>query len=449
MELPVVIVSGETVRKPLPATMGGGIAVFDYDGDGLQDLFFANGGTLPSGKKESKAHSNRLFRNLGGLKFEDVTEKAGLSGSEFSFGAAAGDFDGDGHIDLAVTHLRGVALYRNQGNGTFQDVTQESGINNQSRWAVGAAWVDYDGDGDLDLFVVNYVQWKADQEPECKTAGKVDFCHPRYYEPLPNALFRNDGKGKFTDVSGVTGIAAHRGKGMGVAIADWNNDGRPDFFVTNDRVPAFLFLSTSEGKYEEAAFEWGVAVPPDGTPVSGMGVDTQDLDGDGRPDIVYTALKDETFPLLRYTGKDFEDITAETKFATLSRRYAGWGVMFADMSGSGRNDIVVAASDALSGQVQPDRKSKVIWFRNSGEKSFTVEELPVQKAMYRGLVISDLNGDGCPEIIVSALNDAARVLSRECSKDSKFLPRKWTGSSAVGYSSSLVPVKPRSKSSVQ
>ncbi len=445
--LPVVIASGETERKPLPATMGGGIAVFDFDGDGRLDLFFANGGELPSGGKKNQSHTNRLLRNIGGMKFEDVTERAGLAGTEFSFGAAAGDFDGDGKIDLVVTTLRGIHLYRNLGNGKFSDITADSKINNLNRWAIGAAWVDYNRDGKLDLFVVNYVQWVPEKEPECRTAGRVDFCHPRYYEPSPNALFRNNGDGTFTDVSKESGIEAHAGKGMGVAVADWNGDGHPDFFVTNDRVPAFLFLSQDKGKYVESAFEWGVAVPPDGTPVSGMGVDTQDIDGDGKPDLVYTALKDETFPLLRHTGKDFEDITATTRLAPLSRRYAGWGVMFTDLAGTGRNDIVVAASDALSGKVDASRKSSVIWFRNSGKNSFTVEELPVPRAMYRGLVVADINGDGCPEIIVSALDAPAQILSRKCPENFSGLSRQSLGSSAVGYSSSFVPLQSSAASS--
>jgi enediyne biosynthesis protein E4 len=436
VEFPHRFFSGETAQKPLPAAMSGGIAVVDFDGDGLLDVFFVNGGELPSGKKTSTAHSNRLYRNLGKLRFEDVTRKAGLEGSEYSFGASAGDFDGDGKPDLLVTTLRGVTLYRNQGRGTFTDVTRTCEIDNQGRWAVGAAWVDIDNDGDLDLFLVNYVAWNPATEQVCRTAGRVDFCHPRYYQPVPNALFRND-NGRFTDISRQSGIAAHPGKGMGVAVADFDNDGRMDLFVTNDRMPAFLFHATAKGTFEEIGLETGVSVPSDGKAVSGMGVDVQDFDGDGKPDLVYTALKDETFPLYRTTANGFEDASTSSGLAPLSRKYPGWGVVFADLDNDGLRDIVAATSDALSGMVDSNRKGPVVWFRNAGHGRFEGAQSLSTAAMHRGVVAADLDRDGCLDLVVSALDTAPRVLRNPCRNPKPGAKRQWPGSSAVGYASSL------------
>ncbi|MGH9629233.1 MAG: FG-GAP repeat domain-containing protein, partial [Bryobacteraceae bacterium] len=195
--LPFHLVNGEGARKYLPATVPGGLAVFDYDGDGRLDIFFANGGELPSGRKVSAGHTNRLLRNKGSMQFEDVTERAGLEGQEYSFGAAATDYDGDGRVDLLITGLRAITLYRNKGDGSFTDVTDAAGLNNRGRWSVAAVWFDLENDGDLDLFVVNYVSWDPAAERECLVGGKPDFCHPRFYDPVPNALFRNDGDGTF------------------------------------------------------------------------------------------------------------------------------------------------------------------------------------------------------------------------------------------------------------
>src|SRR5262249_6857518 len=268
--LPFTLLNGETLqKKPLPATTPGGIAVFDYDSDGQLDLFFPNGGALPAGKKAA----NRLLRNTGGMNFEDVTERAGLRGADYDIGAAVGDYDNDGHPDLLVCGLHGITLYRNRGDGSFADVTTQAGLHNYGRWAVGAVWFDMDNDGDLDLFVVNYVRWNPAAEHECLVNGKIDFCHPRSYDTQPNALFRNNGDGTFTDVSETSGIAAHRGKGMAVAAADFDGDGFIDLFVTNDRAFAFLFRNRGGARFEECAFDWGVAAPNDGNPVSGMGVD--------------------------------------------------------------------------------------------------------------------------------------------------------------------------------
>jgi hypothetical protein len=448
--LPFLLVNGETSKKHLPATTPGGIAVFDYDGDGKLDLFFPNGGALPAGKKAP----NRLLHNLGGMKFEDVTARAGVGGTDFDIGAAVGDYDNDGRPDLLVCGLHGLVLYRNQGNGSFVDVTQRAGLDNHGGWSVGAVWFDMDNDGDLDLFVVNYVRWDPASERECLVNGKPDFCHPRFYDAQPNALFRNNGDGTFTDVSEASGVAAHLGKGMAVAAADFDGDGLIDLFVTNDRMFAFLFRNLGGGRFKECAFDWGVAVPRDGNPVSGMGVDAQDYDNDGRPDLAYTALRDETFPLYRNRGTDFDEVTGASRLGVLARAMSGWGIAFADLDNDGWKDIAVARSDALSptGGRGAAAKEPPAWFRNLGDGKFAAGAgwASFEPAMYRGLVAADLDDDGCLDIVLTALNADARVLRNPCDSGANWLKvdvrrpgarvrvgRQWRQmTTAVGYGSS-------------
>ena len=454
--LPFSLNSGEGSRKYLPATVGGGLAVFDYDGDGLLDVFFANGAELPSGRKTGEPYWNRLLRNKGNLRFEDVSKSAGLTGTGYDFGAVAADYNNDGLVDLLVCGLRGPALYRNNGNGTFSDVTTSAGLDNRQRWSVSAAWFDMENDGDLDLLVVNYVAWDPATERECRVAGKPDFCHPRFYDPVPNALFRNDGDGTFTDISDASGIGKHAGKGMSAATADFDGDGLTDVFVTNDRMFAYLFRNLGSGRFQEVAFDWGVAVPEDGKPVSGMGVDAQDYDNDGRPDLLYTALRDETFPLHRNTGSSFVEVTGSSRLSVLSRTMSGWGVALADLDNDGWKDIAVACSDALS--ATGGRGSAAMefpaWFRNTGAGRFEAESGFDQapKAMYRGLIAADLDNDGCLELIVTALNAEARVIRNRCRSGRNWLKvqapqfgtrvrvaSQWRqATSAAGYASSYV-----------
>lgn len=415
--LPFTLHTGEGAKKHLPATMPGGIAVFDYDGDGLLDLFLPNGAALPSGRKSSPLHSNILLRNLGNFRFENRTASAKLAGNGYDFAAIAADYDADGHTDLLVCGLRSLTLYRNRGNGVFEDVTAASGIDNKGRWSTGGVWFDYDRDGDLDLFIVNYVRWDPATEPPCKVEGLADFCHPRHFDPDINALFRNEGNGRFKDVSVESGIAAHKGKGMGVAAADFNHDGYPDIFVTNDRVLNFFFHNTGKGRFEERGLEWGVAAPASGNPPSAMGADAQDYDNDGRFDLIYTALRDETFPLYRNRGGDFEETGLATKLDLLTRPMAGWGIVFADLDNDGWRDIAAARSDVLSitGPRGANAKEPISWFRNEAGKRFAATPpIPVPSQMYRGLVAADLNNDGCLDLVATALQAPARVLRNTC-----------------------------------
>ena len=278
--------------------MAGGIAAFDYNNDGRTDLFFAGASGSPA-----------LYRNDGNLHFADVTAAMGLRGTGYMTGVAAADFDNDGFADLFVAGVHECHLYRNIAGRRFEDVSKTAGIA-CPEWAVAATWIDYDRDGLLDLFVVNYLDWDGDKSPVCRDpSGRyVVFCSPRQFRGTANRLYRNFGGGRFEDVSVSSGIGRLIGKGMSAAVADYDRDGWPDLYVTNDTEPNFLFHNLGGKKFEEVALEAGAALPDDGKPVSSMGVDFRDYNNDGLPDIVYTALTRETFPLFRNAGKGrFQD----------------------------------------------------------------------------------------------------------------------------------------------
>ncbi len=332
-----------TPRKHLVETMAGGLAVFDVDGDGRMDIFFTNGAELPSLAKTSPRYANRLFRNEGDWKFRDVTSQWGAAGEGYSMGAAAADFDNDGHVDLFVAGVNRNILYRNSGR-RLEDVTRRAGIRDEP-WSVAAAWLDFDKDGLLDLFVVNYVRWTPAFDFYCgdKRAGLRVYCHPRHFEGLPNTLYRNLGNGRFEDISGPAGVRSRIGKGMSAAVADYDSDGYPDIFVTNDALPNFLFRNRSDGTFEQTALAAGVAFTDEGKAVSGMGVDFRDYDNDGRPDLLFTALTGETFPLFRNLGGGFfRDVTWPSGLGLLTSRRSGWSIALADFNNNGWKDIFSA-----------------------------------------------------------------------------------------------------------
>ena len=403
-----------TAEKSLPETMAGGLAVFDANGDGLLDLFFTNGASTPSLKKDHPRHSNRLYLNRGELRFEDVTASAGLAGEGFSIGVAAADYDGDGDTDLFVAGVNRNLLYRNRGDGRFDEVSAEAGIAS-GRWAVGGGWFDYDNDGRLDLFVANYLDWDPKTAPVCRDerSGVRTYCHPKFFEPLPSQLYRNRGDGTFEDVSEKAGLSAHSGKAMSVAFADVNGDGALDVFIPNDAIPNQLFLNDGAGAFEEAALSAGVALKDDGEAVSAMGAAFGDVNGDGREDLFFTALPGETFPHFRNEGAGlFLDRTYSSRIGALSRRFGGWGIALADFNNDGATDVMTANShvmdnaEAFSDDVY--RQLNALWL-NRGDGSFVQPEpasgLGERAAAHRGLVVADLDNDGRLDAVVTVLGD--------------------------------------------
>ncbi len=420
--LPFTLENDMTAARNPPESMAGGVAIFDYNRDGRPDIFFTNGANLATLQKDSPKYRNRLFRNDGHGVFTDVTEAAGLAGSGYDVGAAVADFDNDGYPDLFVAGVHKNTLYHNNGDGTFTDVTVKAGLARDDDpeygplWAVAAAWVDVNNDGLLDLFVVNYVQWKYSDKPVCSFKGVADYCHPRYFKPLPNQLFLNKGNGRFEDVSAQWGIRAHPGKGMGVGVADYDGDGRPDLFVTNDGYYNSLFHNLGN-KFEEVAFNAGVALPEDGDFISGMGLDFRDFNNDGLPDIVYIALNNQTFPLLQNTGNgEFREVTAPSGMRQQSVPMAGFGAGLFDFDNDGWKDLFVTRGHVASlPQPGTDINQYNTVFRNLGSngkwQALTAEAglNAAPAARHRGCAFGDLDGDGRIDVVATALEHAPEV----------------------------------------
>lgn len=409
-----------TPERHLIETMAGGIGFFDYDRDGKPDLYMTNGAPQPSLSKSGPEFWNRLYRNKGNGQFEDVTERAGVKGAGFDIGVAAGDYDNDGWPDLFVAGVARNVLYRNRGDGTFADVTDKAGLAKPASkpWAVAAGWFDMDNDGDLDLFVVNYVIWDPAQEPYCgdRARGLRTYCHPKEYDPLPNALYRNNGDGTFTDVSAESGIASHAGKGMGLAFGDMDGDGRLDVFVTNDTAPNFLFHNEGGGRFQEVAGPSGVAFNDDGRALSSMGADFRDWDNDGQDDLFITALTNETFPLFRNQAKGvFADRTYVSQVGKATLAMGGWGGGVFDLDNDGWKDLFAACSDVQDNlEKYSGRASKQpnLFLRNRGAGTFEPQTVG-RPALHRGAAFADFDTDGRVDIAVSRLMEPPLLLRNE------------------------------------
>ncbi len=412
---------GEVVARRVPATMAGGLAVFDYNRDGRPDIFFTNGANLATLKKDDPKYSNRLFRNEGNGAFTDVTAQAGLAGSGFDSSAAVADYDNDGYPDLFVGGVHRSTLYHNNGDGTFTDVSEKAGINAPDPkygplWAIAGVWVDVNNDGLLDLFIVDYLKWDYATEPLCEYKGVSDYCSPRMYEPTPNRLLLNRGDGTFEDVSEKWGIRAHPGKGMGGAMADYDHDGRPDIFVTNDYSYNFLFHNLGD-RFEEVAFEKGVPLAEDGNFISGMGTDFRDFDNDGFADIAFVALARQTFPLFKnLAGREFKEVTEQTGLRKQCFGMAGFGPGLYDLDNDGWKDLFVSRGDVLAHPMPGDTVDQHnTVFRNlgaSGGWQPLTEEAGFgagPAARHRGLGFGDLDGDGRIDVVTTALASPAEI----------------------------------------
>lgn len=413
-----------TANKHQVETMPAGVAILDYDNDSFEDIFFVNGAQVPSLVKTGPADWNRLFRNRGDGTFEDVTEKAGLAGEGYAMAVAAADFDNDGWTDLFVAGVDANFLYRNNGDGTFRDRTRIAGLASKAKpkpWSISAGWFDFDNDGLLDLFVVNYCRWNPEAEPYCglKKPGYRTYCHPKFYEGLPNQLFRNRGDGTFEDVSVSSGIAAHIGKGMGVAFADYDDDGRTDVFVANDSVPNFLFHNEGQGKFREVALRSGVAFNEHGVAVSSMGADFRDIDNDGKPDLFVSTLSNEMFSLFHNVSRQlFLDATSSSRIGLLSLPFGGWSTGIFDLNNDGWKDLFVAASHVMDNE---ERYSSRTYrqpnqvYRNLGGLKFDDARSgsppeALQPRAHRGAAFGDLNNDGRTDIVTTSLDEPAELL---------------------------------------
>jgi hypothetical protein len=414
-----------TPEKHQPETMPAGIALFDYDGDGLLDIYLVNGAEMPSLVKTGPKYYNRLYHNNGNGTFTDVTERAGVAGAGYGMGVAVGDYDNDGWPDLFLANVNGNQLFHNNGDGTFTDVTAKAGLSGATHsgrkmWSISAGWFDYNRDGLLDLFVVNYVDWDPRYEPACVGLNGRGYCHPGSFAPLPNTLYRNNGDGTFTDVSAETGISAILGKGMGVAFADYDGDGWPDVFVANDNSPNLLLHNLGGKRFEEVGLQAGVAYNEEGNVLAGMGVDFRDLNNDGLPDIWHTAIENETFPLYVNQGNgNFLNAGRESRLANLTLPMSGWSNGIVDLDNDGWKDLVVARGNVMDNIEEVSRHFRYAEpnsvFRNLGNGQFgdvsaTAGADFTRPAPNRGLAYGDLDNDGRMDLVVTSLGGSVRVL---------------------------------------
>jgi hypothetical protein len=447
-----------TPGRQQPEGLIAGAAVFDYDGDGYPDLYFVNGAGMPSLVKEGEKHENRLYRNNGDLTFTDVTAKAGLSGAGYGMGVSVGDYDNDGRPDLYLSNVNGNQLFHNNGDGTFTDVTQKAGVgggahDGKKMWSVAAAWLDFDNDGLLDLFVSNYCVWDAVGGPECVYNGQHVYCSPRHYKPLPHTLYRNNGDGTFTDISAQAGLSKLSGRGMGVAIADYDGDGYVDVFVANDDAPFQLFHNIGGKRFEEVASSAGVQFPENGNVISGMGADFRDVFNKGLPSIWVTAIEKESFPLFVNVGRgQFVDKTAVAGLSADTYEMSGWSNAIVDLDNDGWKDLMVARSNVQDNiALYSPRKYEepVGIFRNLGTGRFqnaasSAGQDAQKPAAHKGLAVGDLDNDGRMDAVITVLNGLARVLHNTTRSGNHWISLKLTGtkSNRMGIGAKVRVVTP-------
>jgi enediyne biosynthesis protein E4 len=411
-----ILRNSPTPRKFLIETMPGGTALFDYNNDGLLDVFLVNGGKIGTGlhvpedfDRRDPRYWNRLYRQNRDGSFTDVTEAAGLASAgngNYGMGVAVGDYDNDGFPDLFVTNYGKNLLYHNNGNGTFTDVTAKAGVEGGG-WSVSAGFFDYNNDGLLDLFVTRYMEWDADHNKICGGDWHT-YCPPAAFPATTCLLYRNRGDGSFEDVSEKSGITAKKGRALGVAFADYDGDGFTDIFVSNDGMQQYLFHNNGDGTFTECALESGAALTNDGKGLSGMGTVFQDYDNDGRPDIFVTVLPREIYSLYHNDGKGaFSYQSLEAGLGTLTSLSSGWGVGLEDFDNDGWKDLFVAQSHVLDNVQDIDaslhyKELPLLALNRSGhfERSDSGVTTPLAA---RGAAFGDINNDGYMDVLLTTL----------------------------------------------
>jgi hypothetical protein len=412
-----------TSQKYLIETMVGGVAMFDYDGDGWQDLYFVNGAQLldpmPKGKQPDKSDPrfwNRLYHNNGDGTFTDVTERAGVKGHSFGMGVAVGDYDNDGRPDIFVTNFGRNILYHNNGDGTFTDSTEKGGVAGEG-WSSSACFVDYDKDGWLDLFVTRYLHWDFDNNPFCGPLERRGYCHPEQFKLTTHLLYHNNRNGTFTEVSKEAGITAP-GYGLGVAFNDYDRDGWIDLLAANDNVPEQLFRNKGNGTFEEVGLATGLAYNEDGGTFSGMGVDFADFNNDGWPDVFIGALANERYAIFQNQKGAFQYVSDQSGVGLVSSQHSGWGLKFVDFDNDGWKDIFIAQGHVMD-NIEYTRPSTrylepMLLLRNNQGKFEDASKgrgdaFEIPRAS-RGVAFGDLNNDGWLDMAVNVLNGPAVIL---------------------------------------
>lgn len=402
--------------------MLGGVAAFDFNNDGCTDIYFTNGASIPGLKKVGPEFHNRLYQNNCDGTFADVTRKAGVAGEGYSMAAATADFDNDGFSDIFVAGVGRNILYRNLGNDRFEEVTERLKLDGpdpasgRKMWAISAGWFDYDNDGWLDLFISNYVDWDPVTEASCTPPEHRYYCHPNSYRGLPNQLLHNNGDGTFTDVSAPSGIARHIGKGMGVTFADYDGDGFTDVYVANDSARSFLFHNERNGAFRELALEAGVALREDGRAIAAMGADFRDLDNDGLPDLIVTAMINDSFQLFHNLGRRnlFDDYGDRTGLLMATRQLTGWSMGAYDLDNDGWKDLFFALAHfpRLERYIGRQSALPVKVFRNMEGRAFrdqSTGDMLQAAAEHRGAAFADFDNDGRVDAVVSVLNGPAKL----------------------------------------
>ncbi len=398
-------------RQYFQQPMCGGVAILDYDRNGSMDIFFTNGAKLPELKKTNSSFHNCLLHNKRDVTFEDVTEKAGLTGQnlDFGYGAAAADYDNDGATDLFIANTGRNTLYHNNGNGTFTDVTDGSGLDLKPKdtLSVQGAWFDYDNDGLLDLVLSNYTLWTPAIDRRCLLRDADAYCGPRTYPAVPHRLYHNVSKRKFEDVTERSGFGKALGKGMGIGIADFNGDGWTDVFIANDTEPNFLYMNQGDGTFKESGLLYGVAYNDEVTVVSSMGCDVKDYDNDGWVDVFHNNLMGQIWGLFRnQKGKSFRYVSMPAKVAQLSEAFSGWSNGFIDFNNDGWKDLFCANGDVdnlVPNAPQHDTMSENVDGTQFTDASQQIGADFLRVGFQRGSAIAHLNNDGFLDLVITSL----------------------------------------------